>query len=79
LSSLRDQTKNKKLNKFLKKQIRTRRDYLFNQYKNYKFYFTVFMGSRGRLYFTSAGSYFGLQTGMVFFKSFDRFKRKQFL
>jgi hypothetical protein len=32
-------------------------------YKNYKFYFTVFMDNRGRIYFKSSGSSFGLQTG----------------
>ena len=32
-------------------------------YKNYKFYFTVFIDNRGRIYFKSSGSSFGLKTG----------------
>lgn len=34
-----------------------------SRFQNYDFYFTVFMDSRGRVYFTPSGSYFGLQTG----------------
>ena len=32
-------------------------------YKDYKFYFTVFMDGRGRIYYKSVGAAFGLQTG----------------
>ena len=34
-----------------------------SNYQNYNFYFVVFLDSRGRIYYTSAGSDFGLQNG----------------
>ena len=34
-----------------------------SHYKNYRFYFNIFIDSRGRLYYKSTGSVFGLQTG----------------
>ena len=36
---------------------------LATRYQNFDFYFTIFMDTRGRMYYVSSGSAFGLQTG----------------